>query len=58
MLSTIKGGGNAPYFCDKKNYIIFAIPFFTLVLLGMWLHWAASLFLVAVPPLAGGLKPN
>ena len=39
-----------PIFCDMKNYIIFAIPFFTLVLLGMWLLGAASHFLLAVLP--------
>ena len=58
MLSTIKGAEMPPIFCGTKNCIIFAIPFFTLVLLGMWLPWAASHFLVAVPPLGGGLKPN
>ena len=50
MLLTNKGGGKPPIFCDTKNCIIFAIPFFTLVLLGMWLPWAASLLLLAVPP--------
>lgn len=50
MLSTNKGAEMPPIFCDTKNCIIFAIPFFTLVLLGMWLPWAASLLLLAVPP--------
>ena len=50
MLSTIKGAEMPPIFCDTKNCIIFAIPFFTLVPLGMWLHLAASLLLLEVPP--------